>query len=931
MPIRRLEKSYTGTTSTIGGDELAASTIPVKPHIQPGTLQPALAGKLLDGTTSHSGNYGTAQSDGHSYYYTDIKGSKSIKDPRIGAHFGSQRHTFRSMQKLEQETAIHGEEIFSLDGRENIRVGNFPDGSNYMTNNQWGNFLSSNRAGTFLEITGYFNNINIIIRSYTASSKTLAITVNGVTAHSALDLKSTVDSPLNISRYVGVGAVRNIDITSSSSLSSDTVLGINTIKFTMPATDVDFHGIELIAQDKFTDATCDYNNDPTITHDANTRIVAGLTVTGTGIPANATVASVTSSTEFELSAATTGGSVTNGTLTFGTNNIQIPSQNVVSYGKKFTVSDNPHYDPFNGFTSGNLAAVQALIDTSTSLGMSNWLSSSTYYRPFNGGRVVKWIASDGTIKTSVTMMPPNAQNINGTASNAHTLGATNDDAINFNTTAIDHSLSEVAKTFFAREFGNGAANTAGLGNWADGSMLQNADDIGYVMDDGLTSIFANDVEVWGTNGLTVAMESTSADSLSNLFIGTGVSLVSYADGSTRYSETIALNLPYGSHVLRQERTGNNHPDIWLDGISITKSGFNSKGAYQEITFHQPKMPPIPTDACIIADYMLMADFVAHASQTSNTAYITRVSKGTRWVSASRDWHYEDTDGEDYVLDQPTPNALGGFYIYINGTCDSDTSAQAKLPCFGTNFISRGYDAENRHRLYVDDSAKSRTDMTGAYQATGTRLAANEVLGVNTFQSHGTAGQNHNFNGCEIVTPIHTSSHYQPFETPYLKELVGGDRNMEQTNLVVTPDGKTWDEVTRKTDYLGNLVLSVRPDDAFTNMDEIRCDVTRGSVGTRHYFNKDFAIAYDKWICLKDGWYEFHARVHTNDAINTSDYFRWEVNGSTIGQSYQQDADRPGPMVASATGFLKRGDYVQLFGASANNNAGAQDFRILRLK
>ena len=74
------------------------------PHIQPGTLQPAVAGKLLDGTTDHSGAYGTAQSDGHSYYYTDIKGSKPIKDPRIGAHFGSQRYKFTSFQQLEQET-----------------------------------------------------------------------------------------------------------------------------------------------------------------------------------------------------------------------------------------------------------------------------------------------------------------------------------------------------------------------------------------------------------------------------------------------------------------------------------------------------------------------------------------------------------------------------------------------------------------------------------------------------------------------------------------------------------------------------------------------------------------------------------------------------------------------------------------------------------
>jgi hypothetical protein len=67
----------------------------------------------------------------------------------------------------------------------------------------------------------------------------------------------------------------------------------------------------------FTNATCDYNNDPTIAHDDDDgQIKAGMLVTGTGIPAGAFVASVTSDTSFELSASTTGGAVTNGTLTF---------------------------------------------------------------------------------------------------------------------------------------------------------------------------------------------------------------------------------------------------------------------------------------------------------------------------------------------------------------------------------------------------------------------------------------------------------------------------------------------------------------------------------------------------------------------------------------------------------------------------------------
>ena len=68
----------------------------------------------------------------------------------------------------------------------------------------------------------------------------------------------------------------------------------------------------------FTDATCDYDDDPTIAHDDdNGKIKAGMTVTGFGIPTGATVSSISSDTSFELSATTNRGAVTNGLLTFG--------------------------------------------------------------------------------------------------------------------------------------------------------------------------------------------------------------------------------------------------------------------------------------------------------------------------------------------------------------------------------------------------------------------------------------------------------------------------------------------------------------------------------------------------------------------------------------------------------------------------------------
>ena len=90
----------------------------------------------------------------------------------------------------------------------------------------------------------------------------------------------------------------------------------------------------------FTDATCDYNDAVTITNDANAAIVTGLRVTGTGIPTDAYVASIVSSnaagatTSFTLSVATTGGAVTNGTLTFDPD-----FKFIAGGGDKDTVSD----------------------------------------------------------------------------------------------------------------------------------------------------------------------------------------------------------------------------------------------------------------------------------------------------------------------------------------------------------------------------------------------------------------------------------------------------------------------------------------------------------------------------------------------------------------------------------------------------------------
>ena len=826
-------------------------------HIIPGVLYPAVADKMLDGTTSLSASttgpggstvasskYGTVQSDGRMYYYTDIKGSKPIKDPRIGGHFGSQRHKFKSLQLLEQETATEGSNVYSIDGREWCRhLRNTGATTVYNTDEGvWIQLIFEDSS--FFEITGYFSSVNLIGRTHTSSNYGVKYALNGgsyQTLSSGSDFNVSVTSPL-INRYVDCGSVINV---------TSTTLGLNTIKISTGAM---LFGFELIAQD-----------------------------------------------------------------TSNRNNIQIPSQNVVSYGKKFNVSGTPHYDPFNGFTSGS--SVSSYIDTDTSLGVEKWKNSSTYYRPYNGGRVVKWVDSSGVIKTSVTLMPPNAKSIadsssltNGTAkANASASNDTFYPTFEAHTTDVNEdNLHEVAKTFHWREFGNGSANGGTGATYADASMLSGTgDDIAYVMDDGLTSLSGDGVNwVYG-----LKLNDSTAD-IYITFIGTGISLrfdtntnsgvfggtdhyeihidgveiEDYTNGDSVSGnlDVYAQNLPYGTHILRLERISANTTPLEL----------------LEVAIHQPKRPPIPEDACVIADYMLMADYVARTDSGSGA----NISKGIRRV-VSRDIFYDAGDAFNALSFQPDLNyAPTGIKVFV-GSDRSAGDIKNKLPAFGTRFEVGSY-ASRLDNFFVNGVSVDETSSGSTYTAFITQ-DADSTLGNNIFEARNSATNNGNGSYFDVATPIHTSHHYQSFETPFLHELIGGDRNMEQTNLVVSPDGKTWDEVTRDVSYLGNMRIVAEMDSPdHTSTSYVVLDEWRGKTNERDLFNKDFAIAYDRLICLVSGQYEISFGTFISTSLSGSAYGEIQKNGTKMVEFRLEDENYNQPSVDIITSLV-RGDYIQI--------------------
>ena len=859
MPIRRLETTFTGTSGTIGADELTSTALAsvehVKPHIQPGTLQPAVAGKLLNGAT-HSGAYGTAQTqsggDGHSYYYTDIKGSKPIKDPRIGAHFGSQRHKFKSLQKLEQETATNGTDVYSVDGREWLRA----SGSAGVYHNSEGTYIFIFHNDAYVEVVGYFINANVI--SKVSVNRSFKISIDGGSVGSLMG-EPTIASPLT-GRFVDGGSVYNIG-------ASET-LGIHTIKiFRNPSDDLRLYGIELIAQDTTSTAT--------------------------------------------------------------KSQIQIPAQTVVSYGKKFALSAAaPHYNPFAFKTDGTTAwasgahngtawpvgtGSSANIDTATSLGLSAWISTN-YYKPYNGGRVVWWIDSSGTLKCSVNMMPPNARNVGPTAATEKgddSAGTTSAAVANntylptFTDQAIDNTQAEVAKTFHWREFGNGAANGGTLAsNNADTTMLgATGDNIAYVMDDGLTSfsmVGAEQGSASNNNYLVLG----SGESPYVTFIGTGFSIIGRTWGGVTTNDTIAQNLPYGTHIVKIHRNGSDM-EISIDGVKVYDVATGNHQTHMEYSFHQPKMPPIPENAVVLADYMLMADFVSIPDNT--VVDKSKLTKGVRRISSSRDVFTSGANTTFQFNPQDVEVDADGFRQYFN-----TSGGIFELPYFGTspvyrsgvyndrtnnaNFKINGTDVttsssgtnhsgtqvlrswtSGTHGFSSDNNGTFTTFVNTTDEACAWASVEGIIVGQNTVRVTNNSSDYLTFNGYDVHTPIHTSSHYQSFETPFLHELVGGDRNMEQTNLVVSSDGKTWDEVTRDTSYLGNMVLRASTDTAHgASSNRIIFDEWRGTISNAEMYTKHFAIGYDVLICLTDGEYLFNVaslsdsnsyvcRIYVNEA------------------------------------------------------------------
>lgn len=361
-----------------------------------------------------------------------------------------------------------------------------------------------------------------------------------------------------------------------------------------------------------------------------------------------------------------------------------------------------------------------------------------------GGRTVVYQNGDGSISTAW-------QAVN---------------AAQANLTSADHTNEEISRVYHWREFGAARADDFST------FVTAGATNLAFTLDDGTTTL----------SGLGVARSAsadqllpvtTSGNYIAFTFVGTGLDLIRQDSTSLSGTDTFSINvdgtsvgtvsgsgsttrrqfkvvsgLPYGTHVVRIQRTA--AANTWDFGV-------------QQFVVYQPKKPTVPTGAVELADYNVMATYVANT-----VAGIDNIATGILRKGGTREFTYIGT----YTATLDVSNNWGGWAI--TSTTNADT---IRYSFFGTGFELRtSSGAALTYTINVDGSTNLSgftTSVVGTNiaitPATGTVVqsvaaqngqgvqVSNLALAMHTVILTKTAGASGMaVNGWDIICPIHSA-------------------------------------------------------------------------------------------------------------------------------------------------------------------------------
>lgn len=363
-----------------------------------------------------------------------------------------------------------------------------------------------------------------------------------------------------------------------------------------------------------------------------------------------------------------------------------------------------------------------------------------------GGRQLIYLKSDGTIGSAFQAVNTSAAFL----------------------TAADHTNEELVRYYSPREFGAGRADDFS-------TLIGSSSGRVFTIEDGTTTLVLTNglmnVPSGGTvDGLTPATAGT--DSILLTFVGTGLDVIAENDstsGSSLFTLSVdgvsqgtfigpnsfspkqiklVSGLPYGTHTVRLSITTLNASRLYFTAFKI----------------YQPKKPTLPSGAVELADFNVLADYVAVTSAAQGF-----VSSGILRKTGLREMVYSGTWTAS--LGATDTRFDSGWNIQ-----NSTSGSYLQYTFFGTgveyNFATAAGAAAWNTTVTIDGS----TSYTGALLQTGSGLSfsAGSITGTSSADGKGrlritglTLGTHtikvlnntttFNYSDCfDIITPIHST-------------------------------------------------------------------------------------------------------------------------------------------------------------------------------
>lgn len=415
-------------------------------------------------------------------------------------------------------------------------------------------------------------------------------------------------------------------------------------------------------------------------------------------------------------------------------------------------------------------------------------SSFAYNAPVTGtrgGRVIVYSTATGSIAQAWRAVNPSAAFL----------------------TNADHTNEEVARVYHPREFGAGRSD--------DFSRMPSsgANVAAFTLEDGTTTLTASRSRmgvIGGYDMLAVGFQSTANDFVVFTFVGTGLDImhVEAASNSTPDSFTYSIDgaaaqtllttgstvpvvqkivsgLPYGTHTLRITRS-NTNPLNWDYGII-------------KFIVYQPKKPTLPAGAVELADYNVMADYVANSVQGNENLGVGVLRK-----LSTREFVYRGTFlTPTLTVASGATGPVGGWNV--NGQTAGNaveytffgTGAEVRFSIPGTTGLNATISVDGSSNLsgYTTSfygTGVNFTPSTGIVTTgTANTYAAgvsirNIPLGVHTVRFAYNSGSYFSLEALDIITPVHTHKSNGPMvyqnTLPVGSESIGDLRKLDFQDL-----------------------------------------------------------------------------------------------------------------------------------------------------